>query len=398
MKRHGCAAASNYSVQIWDSVDEIDVPAWESLRHEDDLFMDLRMLRVTAGSMVDTDTFSFLLIRDANRTPVAATCLWRFMLKGTLLAQDNWIIRGVKRISKVIPALNYHRVLVVGMPVSAGQNNLRFAPGVNRDEIMAVLNEKLMSVSRAEGLRYIIFKEFEQRDPAVVASFERLGYHVADSLPMNQFDATCNSFEAYLATLTSKKRSQIKNSYKKVKTDTLRLVVTSDSEEVANLYTEPVHQLYHSVLERAEARLEKLPPTFFRELSRQFGAKTSFNFIMEGDTVRAFGVVLYSDEVAYPLYVGVNYELNAEHELYFNVMFSMFEESLRRGVKLVSWGQTADQFKQMKLGCYQTPRHFFIKGTNRFSEALIMMLFPHLFPERIIAERPVQETEMKRAA
>ena len=61
----------------------------------------------------------------------------------------------------------------------------------------------------------------------------------------------------------------------------------------------------------------------------------------------AFGVVLFSDHVAYPLYVGVNYDLNNDYELYFNTMFAMFEASLHRGVKLVSWGQTADQFKQM---------------------------------------------------
>lgn len=388
----------SYSIQVCDSVDQIDVAAWESLQDADDLFMDLRLLRATADSMADTDSFRFLLVRDIAGTAVAATCLWSFKATGTLLAVDNWIIRTIKRVSSVVSTLNNHRVLVCGMPVSAGQNNLRFAAGANRTEILDALHTKLMSIAKSEGLRYVIFKEFEQVDPEFTAKMMELGYYCADSLPMNQVDARWPSFEAYLATLTSKKRSQIKNTNKKCRQGEVQLIVTSDPDEVDRVYTDSVHQLYRAVLGNAEAQLETLPPTFFRNLARQFPDQTTFSYVLENDTVLAFGVVLYSDQVAYPLYVGVNYDRNNEYDLYFNVMFSMFEESLRRGVQLVSWGQTADQFKQMKLNCYQTPRHFFVTPTNLFSKTLLAAFFPYLFPKRTVAEREVVEVAHRRAA
>jgi len=388
----------NYSIEIFDSVDQIDVQSWNSLHQGDDLFMDLRLLHVTAKSMVNTDKFRFLLARDESGVAVAATCLWQFTLDGTLLATDHWVIRALKRFSEIAIPLTTHRVLICGMPVSAGQSNLRFAAGADRDAILEAMSTRLMELAKKEGLQYIIFKEFEEADPELQASMARLRFRRGDSLPMNQVDPQWSSFEAYLASMPSKKRSQIKNTNKKVRQGRMQLSVTSDPDLINRIYTDEVHELYKAVLGNSETKLETLPPTFFRELSRQFPNQTTFSYVMDGDIIQAFGVVLYSQAVAYPLYVGVNYDLNNEFDLYFNVMFSMFEESLRRGVTRVSWGQTADQFKQMKLNCYQTPRHFYVRGTNWFSKALIGSLFTYLFPVREAAPREIVETPMKRAA
>ena len=119
---------------------------------------------------------------------------------------------------------------------------------------------------------------------------------------------------------------------------------------------------------------------------------------MQGDTVYAFGVVLFSEQVAYPLYVGVDYDLNAEYDLYFNAMYAMLQISLKRGVQLVSWGQTTDEFKRDKLSCYQTPRHFFIKGTNWLIATAIDLLFDQLFPKRVINEKVETQAAQRRAA
>lgn len=382
---------SGYSIQIWGTADEIDTAAWEELRDPDDLFMDLRMLRVTARTMSDTDEFGFVLVRDSDGRPVAATCLWKFTIEGTLLARDNWSMRLLKRLAKILPTINHHRILVCGMPVSAGQSNLRFAPGADHETILAVLNDRLEAIARSERLRCIVFKEFEDHEVPFASSLERLGYVRSDSLPMNQFNPSCRSFEEYLASLKSRKRWQIKDSLRKLEGGNLRLHVTSDPKEIALLYTDSVHQLYEAVLGRAEARLESLSPDFFREIPRQFPDNSVFCFLRDGDVVCAFGVVLFSQSVAYALYVGVDYEKNAEHHLYFNTMYAMLAESLRRDVKLVSWGQTADQFKQSKLNCHQTSRCFFLKGTNFLMKTALAALRQQLFPEHAVCKQPPAE-------
>jgi len=393
-----CVGTAGYSVQIWDTVDAIDVPAWESLRVADDPFMDLRMLRVTAGTMPATDSFRFLLVRDGDGRPVAATCLWTLSIVGTMLSQDDWLIRAIKRVAALIPTLNHHRILVCGMPISAGQSNLRFAPGADQASILKVLNEKLDEICRSERLRCVVFKEFESPDPKFASALESLGYRRANSLPMNECAPDYNSFEGYLKTLNSKKRSQIRNTYKKLQGGDVRLVVTSDPQEVAALYTDRVHGLYHEILENTEVQLETLTAGFFRELSREFPDETSYCFILKGDVVLAFGVVLFAGRVAYPLYLGVDYDQNAEHELYFNTMYAMFDQSLQRGAELVSWGQTADEFKRLKLNCYQTPRCIFLKGTTWVMRTVIGLLFSELFPERVVASLPDRKMAAKRAA
>ncbi len=383
-----------YSVKIWDSIDDIDAAAWNEVSDLDDVFMDLRMLRVMASTMADTSEFGFVLVYDENRRPVAATCLWKVLTEGTLLARDSVQIRLTKFLAKIVPALNYHRILFCGMPVSAGQSNLRFAPGSNHERIMAALTKRLEAIARAEHLRYIVFKEFDDSQIPFMSSLADLGYHRADSLPMNEFASPHGSFQEYLASLKTHKRSHIKNTTKKLERGGLKLHVTSDPTEIDVLYSDKVHRLYEAVLGRSEARLETLPPGFFRGLAHAFHEDCQFCFLMDGDVVRAFGVVLFSRRVAYTLYVGVDYEKNEEHSLYFNTMYAMLAQSLTRKVQLINWGQTADDFKRSKLSCYQTARYIYLKGTTMYARALIGWQFQHLFPERKIASRPVIESRI----
>ncbi|MBS0263447.1 MAG: GNAT family N-acetyltransferase [Planctomycetes bacterium] len=397
MHIQGGMQTSKYSIVIWDKVEDIDRPAWESVRDPDDLFMDPRMLRATADSLAESDSFSFVLVRDPDGRPVAVTCLWRCTVEGTLLAQEHWMIRAVKHAAQFLATVNVHRVLICGMPISVGRSNLRFAPGADKSQILQILNDKLEAIARAERLRCVIFKEFEAHELDFSDALQELGYKRAHSLPMNQSNPSSKSLSEHLAKVNSKRRSQINASRRKLNSGAVRLVVTSDPDEVAELYTDEVHRLYHAVLGKTETRLETLSAEFFRNLSRTFPENTTYCFILDGESVCAFGVVFCSGRVAYPLYVGVDYELNQEYDLYFNAMYAMLDASLRRGVELISWGQTADQFKKLKLDCYQTPRYFYLKGTNWLMSAVINFLFSRLFPARDIPV-PAEETSTVRRA
>ncbi|MEZ6039311.1 MAG: GNAT family N-acetyltransferase [Planctomycetaceae bacterium] len=384
-------------VTIWPTVDAIDANAWEQVRHHEDVFMDLRMLRITERSLSHKDRFWYLLICDDAGQPCAILCAWQTCIQGTLLADESLPIRGLKLASKIVPALNTHPILFCGMPVSAGQSNLRIKPGASAPYVIDRVNSAMEYLAGQSGARFIVFKEFTGDESRLVDLLKTHGYLSADSLPMNEHRATATSFEGFLAKHHKKKRWDIRKTRKQLQ-DRIRLHVTTDPLEVKALYSDDVHRLYEAVLGKSEHRLETLSQAFFQELSAEFGDDSIYCFLMDGTTVLAFGNVLVAGKVAYAMYVGVNYSRNAEYSLYFNIMYALMQESLNRNVELVSWGQTVDEFKRSKLLCSQSSRSLCIKGTSLWTRLLITSVFSHLFPRRVVEEFRDEGEPVRRAA
>jgi hypothetical protein len=65
------------------------------------------------------------------------------------------------------------------------------------------------------------------------------------------------------------------------------------------------------------------------------------------------------------MYAGLDYDLNNELDLYFNLMYAGFDRALRRRVKRIHVGQTATAFKS-RMGCTSEPRYIYVKGIGFF--------------------------------
>ena len=60
-------------------------------------------------------------------------------------------------------------------------------------------------------------------------------------------------------------------------------------------------------------------------------------------------------------YAGLDYRLNHEFDLYFNLMYTGLDRAFRRGVATINVGQTAAAFKA-RIGCDSAPLYAFAKG------------------------------------
>src|SRR5262249_18412939 len=81
----------------------------------------------------------------------------------------------------------------------------------------------------------------------------------------------------------------------------------------------------------------------------------------KGEKVIAFSWHLRTDTAVYMLFGGLSYELNAELDLYFNLMYASLDFALRQGVSAIHVGQTAGAFKT-RLGFDVAPPYLFAKG------------------------------------
>jgi len=371
-----------YSYTVYETIDAVDEAEWNRLRHgEHDPFMDVRFIRAVERSMADSSRFWHVLFRDGAGDPVASACLCSYRVDATLLADGvaRTIANGVKRIA---PWLLHFKVLFCGLPVSAGQSSLRFAPGVDSAAILRSLDELVMKIGRQERAKCAVFKEFSDEECVALQPLAELGYLRAESPAMNHARPEFSDFEDFCSKLPSRKRYAIRKSQKKFDTKRLRVVQMRGGDGVDKIYTDRVHRLYEAVLEKAEIKLERLSPEFFREIARQLPEQTAYTFIYDQDEIVAFAASLYTSQVFHQMFVGVDYERNADFDLYFNLFYHAVDYGFRQQVADIFCGQSADTFKERKLGCYQVPLSFFVKGVDALSAFVIRKGFNSLFPPR----------------
>ena len=371
-----------YTYQLYESISDVDPHEWNALREPGhDPFMDPRFIAAVEKSMAGSSRFWHALVRDDAGRPVASACLCSYRVDATLLAEG-----GAKKVAAAVqrlaPWLLNFNVVFCGLPVSAGQSHLRFAPDADCRAVLVLLEEAIKAISRKARAKCVVFKEYTPAESARLYALAELGYLRADSLPMNHTPAPFGSFDEYLASLPSRKRYPVKRSQKKFAKSGLRVVQMPGGGGADQVYTDEVHRLYDNVLERAKVKLERLPAEFFRELARQLPDETAFTFIYDDAKIVAFAASLFTPVRYHQMFVGVDYDKNPQVDLYFNLFFQAVDYAYRQHVGEIFCGQSADTFKARKLGCQHLPLSFYVKGADRLSAWVIRKFFNTLFPPR----------------
>jgi hypothetical protein len=149
------------------------------------------------------------------------------------------------------------------------------------------------------------------------------------------------------------------------------------------IYTDEVHRLYEAVLDHADIKFERIPASFFREIAKRFGDQAIFTFVYHMDTIVSFLFSLRTDRVYHMMFIGLSYEVSRDSDLYFSTIYKHLDYALRQEVEALYMGQSSDDFK-MRLGCFQVPRHIYIRGIGAFGIPL-KLLSGILFPRAELA-------------
>jgi predicted N-acyltransferase len=226
---------------------------------------------------------------------------------------------------------------------------------------------------------FIVHKECDETGCRQMESLLHRGYIQAQSLPMNLFAARFSGFDDYAGALKAHYRQDIVRSGIKLKNSGCTIARLKGGETLEGLYTEDVHRLYYAVVERAVNKLEILTRKFFLKLVQQFPDSVSFTYIRRENAIAAFNWAIRTERSYHLLFCGLDYALNAEADLYFNLMYAELNHAFRSNAVRIKVGQTADKFKA-RLGCTQAPLWFYIKARTA---PFVFRLFARLlFPSR----------------
>lgn len=366
--------------RLFFSVDEINFDDWNTVPgvHEN-AFMQDGFMRAVEISMRATTKCCYAIFYDAKQTPVACACYSRYVVDGAELAPGR-VQQMIQSVQRIVPPAFKFKVLLCGLPVSTGSSNLVVAPDADMTAVTQAMDAAAKELAHKFGCVYVAFKEFDQALADRLQPLQGLGYQRATSVITYVLDSEFTSFDDYYKSRSKRTRANMRKVLSKFDSTGLRCEFLQGKAALERLQDSRVHELYMAVFRRSDMKFEVVPPEFFQELARQLPEQSRFTLLYRGDTLVAFccGVQLNPKHLNL-LYCGVDYDLNVEADLYFNLLYKALEDSFTAGATRLFVGQSADEFKQ-RLGCVGSPRFIYIKALSTLVSPLRAPIFRRVFP------------------
>ena len=191
----------NQIADLYESIDAVPLDEWgEVCRTTPTWFLEPQFLRALERTLPEQARIFHAIIRAPDGKPAACASLCLYPVD--LLSLASPAIRDrTAWVKKLLPGLTQVKILMCGLPFSAGQSHLAFAPGADRPRILEQLDLLLRQLARRESARLIVFKEFGEEERPDMDGLLKRGYVRGDSPAMYELEKPFASFEEYRASL-----------------------------------------------------------------------------------------------------------------------------------------------------------------------------------------------------
>jgi len=369
-----------YSYELYQSIDDVNAEEWLGVcRRSGNVYLDRRFLKAVEISFAGDAKLWYAICRDEAGTAVAATCFSRYLVDCSLMAPPV-IQRLAARVRTFWQRFLKYKMLLCGIPVSTCDSQLAIAEGADPARVITALSDAAMELARKNGCRLISFKEFSPELAARVNSLTDHGYLKARSVYAYHLEGEFGSFSNYVASRTKRTRSNIRKNLRNFENAGLTCEQLR-GRDAAPLLTPEFHQLYLNVLDRAKVRFERLPENFFPELARQLPDESCFTIARQGDKIVGFCFGIAGGDQHVMLFVGRDYDVTPDADLYFNLIYRGLDQGMTAGVRAVHIGASSDEFKQ-HMGCHGSWLSVYVKAVKPLSRILLKPVFGLLFDTR----------------
>ncbi|HRD75677.1 MAG TPA: GNAT family N-acetyltransferase [Hyphomicrobiaceae bacterium] len=318
-------------------------------------------------------TLGAVTVRRGGRL-LAAAPTFRLIYRLDTPLQDR--MRGLGDwLHRRLPRLINLPILCLGSPL-ADRCHLGLDPALTpgeRDAVMAALLTGLDAEAARHHARVVAVKDLTGRDGETLgAPFKREGFTRIASLPVAVLELPFADEGAYLASLSSATRKDIRRKLKS--SGDLRIETRSSiaglEAEIASLYEETRRQ---SGVDYGE--FEGLAPSYFPAVSVHLGERAQWMLYWLGDRLIAFNLLLVGDERVIDKFIGMRYPEAREHNLYAVSWMANVRFCLARGIRRLQTGQTAYSSK-VRFGSALEPMLVFARHRIGVVNALFKMFGP----------------------
>lgn len=395
---HGTKSdCTSLRIEVVRTIHDIEPEVWDSVGARRGLYWTHRFFSCVESSSIADATYWYILFYDGEQL-VATAVLSRFIVGLDLLLPP-----GVQRVSgmvrRFIPSFLRLPMLFCGVPVSIGKHTLAVSKSTDQETVLRELNRIMERIARDEGIGYLCFKEFIDRELPALQILEQFGYMKARSIPRVKFEIRWSTFDEYLASMRHGYRRQIRQSLKTMgmtsaelsnlegisrTTACARTIITGMNRDNARR----THELYLQVMQRATTRLETLPRDFFEALAQEMDKDLVLLGIEHHGEMLAAAILGCNGAELNFLLAGLEYSHRDQFQTYFNLLNGIIAFGIEKGFRTIDMGQTTYAVKQ-RLGGRAEPVYFYLRALSSPLNRLLRLLNRLLFPETRLPQRRV---------
>ncbi len=374
---------------------------WDKITGSRNLFLSMKYLEVLENSYpLNVIPMYLMVYRDEIPVMVGYFQVTDFTADvfADLLVQQVSEIKS-KRIRMFERYLSKNKDYIVMRLVTCGNNlisgNYGFAhdPQLSREIVFSILSKVAKKIGSDKRLSNVIsavlIKDFSKNDLVGGEALVAEGFTNISVEPdmVIHIPEKVETLEQYISLFSKKYRNRAKAVLKASET----LVRKEFGVAELEFYRDDIFELYEQVYARARYKIIKLSPDYFINMKTDFSDRFFVTgFFKRRELVSFDSYFSVSPDLLEAHYIGIDYALNKEHELYQNILYHLVELAATCNKKSLNLGRTASEIKST-VGAQPVDLHCFIAPQNTITKIIMKTFVGLLQPGAWIPRNPFAE-------
>lgn len=377
--------ASGFHFAIAHRLRQLNLDDWRQVTAGQSFFFSPEYLQMLEDAGPDNLEPRYALISDDDG-PLAAVCM-----QIVQVGSDRLGAEGEYKLKVPLK----QRILICGNLLSYGQHGACFAPGVDAAELWPAVAEAIYRTRRGEKLggqtNVVMVKDLLPADLAPSASLGKLSYSAVETEPnmVLTLPESVATYADYLASLTSKYRSSIKQQIQKPFEAAGYTIERLDEIEP---YADQLQALYLQVHAHAALRPFTLDAGYWPAMARTAGSDFAVHVACKEGQIHGFIATLKDGDTAIAYHIGFEREAAAQGvPLYLRLLHVALAQALEFGCRRVSFGRTALEPKA-RLGCQPEPIQVWVRHRQPMLNQVIRPLLGFIQHEEAPEYSPFKQS------
>jgi hypothetical protein len=322
---------------VWcTSIDDF-MPSFKQATTVPSIIHSYEMYKTIENAKLNNVTILYFVVLDKGISISFVPC---FMFKTSLITLSTGRVQSVTDwVRSFWASFLMMDIFVVGSPVALCHHGVHLLPKfwklvhkVNPD-VFTCINQK----SKDLGCLLVLIKDIPAHDVSYIESMGIGRYFLASSLP-NAYIPVSVGTKKYPYFLKKRYRARIRHAKNKFK----KAGFYWTKETNVTPYLDTIYRLYCNVYAKSGVKFEKLTRDFFKQVQEKLYGDVFFLLCFNAEhRLVCFELVLDSEDVLIPLYLGLDYGFVKDGDVYFNCIYRVMEEAVALKKIWTMFGQTS---------------------------------------------------------
>jgi len=390
----------DFSFTLFENAEAILTADWEAITHKQTTFLEKEYLKIVERGQHTRLTCRYVIVY-YHQKPCGIIYFqvvdFKAEVFGDILSQQVETLKS-KRLNLFERYIDSNknevllRLFTCGNNLASGEYGFLFDKKIKEADANELLLEITDLISKEEKLRgtisAILLKDFEKPlRPTDLFSSEKYSQFFVEPNLIVHIPPAVTSISEYIELFSKKYRNRAKGIFK----NAASLDIRELSEAEIKLHEKSMYSLYEEIFANAKFKLIKLPENYFSAVKTIYPTRfTITGFFQENKLIAFASSFVMEDGSLEAHYIGFDYTLNNQFDLYQNILYKMISEGIKHKLTKVNLGRTAAEIKAT-VGAKAENLICYIKPQNTISRIIQKPFISFLQPAEWIPRNPFKE-------